>query len=445
MPRWAIIGPTFHDPVPRFLLELRPCGMVWPTLAGLQPEETRTPEMRPKDEVINEVDRLAAELVATSHFLHQHPELAYEERESARRLTSLLKVHGFEVIDGAGGLPTAFLARAGVERPSATVAFLAEYDALPSLGHACGHNLIAASSIGAALALQPLLPALGGQVVVVGCPAEENGGGKIALVKAGLFAGIDAALLVHPSNRTELFKCALAMRALGVEFFGKSSHAAAAPHLGINALDAVLLSFTNLNALRQQLREDARIHGVITDGGRAPNIIPDYAAARFYIRALDLHDLHDLHRRVVACFEAAAQATGARVAIHEEGEEYHPMRCNRALGSLFRANLEALGERVEQTPEDQELGSTDVGNVSQVVPTIQPTIALTERPEVVCHTTAFAEAAGGPAGDRALILAAKTLALTALDLFADPAARGAVRAEFENDGMEASEAGGAPA
>ena len=393
--------------------------------------------MRVKDEVIKEVDHLASELVATSRFLHQHPELAYEEWEAARHLTALLKARGFEVIEGAGGLPTAFLARAGVERPSATIAFLAEYDALPSLGHGCGHNLIAASSIGAAMALQSLLPTLGGQVLVVGCPAEENGGGKIALVKAGLFAGIDAALLVHPSNRTELFKCALAMRPLRVEFFGKSSHAAAAPHLGINALDAVLLAFTNLNALRQQVRDDTRIHGVITDGGRAPNIIPDYSAARFYIRALDLHYLRDLHHRVVACFEAAAQATGARVTIHEEGEEYHPMKFNRTLGGIFRANLEALGERAEQTPEDQELGSTDVGNVSQVVPTIQPTIALTERPDVVCHTTAFAEAAGGPAGDRALILAAKTLAMTALDLFADPAARRAVRKEFKKEGVEA--------
>ena len=275
--------------------------------------------MPSKDEVVKAVDRLAQELVATSRFLHQHPELAYEEWESARHLTDLLNAHGFEVTEGAGGLPTAFLAKTPDSRGTATVAFLAEYDALPSLGHACGHNLIAASSVGAALALQPLLPALGGQVVVIGCPAEEKGGGKIALAKAGLFAGIDAALLVHPSNRTELFKCALAMRALRVEFFGKSSHAAAAPHLGINALDAVLLAFTNLNALRQQLRDDARIHGVITDGGRAPNIIPDYATARFYIRALDLDYLRDLHRRVVACFEAAAQATGARVAIHEEG------------------------------------------------------------------------------------------------------------------------------
>ncbi len=383
-----------------------------------------------KNEINAAVDRLSNTLIAASRFLHLHPELAYEERESARHLTTILKMHGFEVSEAVGGLPTAFIASAGVDHPSATIAFLAEYDALPSLGHACGHNLIAASSIGAALALQPFLSAIGGRVLVVGCPAEEKGGGKIALVKAGVFTNVDAALLVHPSNRTEIFKGALAMRALRVEFFGKASHAAAAPHLGINALDAVVLAFTNLNALRQQLRDDARIHGIITNGGSAPNIIPDFAAARFCIRALDLDYLYDLHHRVVACFEAAAKATGATVAIHQEGEEYHPMKCNRALGALFRANLEVLGEVVEQTPENQETGSTDVGNVSQVVPTIHPTIALTNRPEVVCHSVAFAEAAGGSAGDRAMLLAAKALAMTALDLFADPIARERIQTEF---------------
>lgn len=384
-----------------------------------------------KDEIVAAVDRLSSTLNATSRFLHLHPELAYEERESMRHLASLLKSHGFEVIEGVGGLPTAFVAEAGVDHPSATIAFLAEYDALPSLGHACGHNLIATGSVGAALALQPFLPAFGGRTLVVGCPAEEKGGGKIALVRAGLFAEVDAALLVHPSNRTEIFKGALAMRALRVEFVGKASHAAAAPHLGINALDAVILAFTNLNALRQQLRDDARIHGIITDGGRAPNIIPDYAAARFCIRALDLAYLHDLYPRVRACFEAAAKATGAALTIHEEGEEYHPMKCNRTLGALFRANLEALGERVEHTPEDQETGSTDVGNVSQAVPTIHPTIALTDHPDVVCHSAAFAEAAGGPAGDRAMLIAAKALAMTAVDLFLDAGVRRQVREEFE--------------
>ncbi|PWB44839.1 MAG: amidohydrolase [Candidatus Methylomirabilota bacterium] len=384
-----------------------------------------------KEEIVGAVDRLAGTLTATGRFLHLHPELAYEERESARHLISLLKAHHFDVIEGAGGLPTAFIASAGVDRPSATIAFLAEYDALPSLGHACGHNLIAAGSVGAALALQPFLDRLHGRVLVVGCPAEEKGGGKIALVKSGLFADVDAALLIHPSNRTEIFKGALAMRALQVEFFGKASHAAASPHLGINALDAVVLAFTNVNALRQQLRDDARIHGIISDGGIAPNIIPDHTVARFCIRALDLEYLHDLYGRVVACFEAAARATGTTLTVRDEGEEYHPMKCNRVLGALLRVNLETLGERIEQTPEDQHLGSTDVGNVSQVVPTIHPTIALTDNPEVVNHSAAFAEAAGGPAGDRAMLLSAKALAMTAVDLFTDPTHVRQIQTEFE--------------
>ncbi|NJD67990.1 MAG: M20 family metallopeptidase [candidate division NC10 bacterium] len=384
-----------------------------------------------KEEIVGAVDRLAGTLTATGRFLHLHPELAYEERESARHLISLLKAHHFDVIEGAGGLPTAFIASAGVDRPSATIAFLAEYDALPSLGHACGHNLIAAGSVGAALALQPFLDRLHGRVLVVGCPAEEKGGGKIALVKSGLFADVDAALLIHPSNRTEIFKGALAMRALQVEFFGKASHAAASPHLGINALDAVVLAFTNVNALRQQLRDDARIHGIISDGGIAPNIIPDHTVARFCIRALDLEYLHDLYGRVVACFEAAARATGTTLTVRDEGEEYHPMKCNRVLGALLRVNLETLGERIEQTPEDQHLGSTDVGNVSQVVPTIHPTIALTDNPEVVNHSAAFAEAAGGPAGDRAMLLSAKALAMPAVDLFTDPTHVRQIQTEFE--------------
>ncbi|MCZ7625171.1 MAG: peptidase dimerization domain-containing protein [Candidatus Methylomirabilis sp.] len=221
------------------------------------------------------------------------------------------------------------------------------------------------------------------------------------------------------------------MRALQVEFFGKASHAAASPHLGINALDAVVLAFTNVNALRQQLRDDARIHGIISDGGIAPNIIPDHTVARFCIRALDLEYLHDLYGRVVACFEAAARATGTTLTVRDEGEEYHPMKCNRVLGALLRVNLETLGERIEQTPEDQHLGSTDVGNVSQVVPTIHPTIALTDNPEVVNHSAAFAEAAGGPAGDRAMLLSAKALAMTAVDLFTDPTHVRQIQTEFE--------------
>ncbi|HWT80576.1 MAG TPA: M20 family metallopeptidase [Candidatus Methylomirabilis sp.] len=377
--------------------------------------------------VQEEVDRLAPELLATSRFLHANPELAYEEHKAAERLTATLEQHGFAVTRGLAGLSTAFLARAGSGAPR--LAFLAEYDALPGLGHACGHNLIGTASLGAALAVKAVLHATPGEVLVVGCPAEEKGGGKIDLVQAGIFAGVDAAMLVHPSNRTEMVKLALGMREVSVEFFGKASHAAAAPERGINALDAVILGYTGVSALRQQVRSDARIHGIITHGGQAPNIIPDYAAARFYVRALDLPYLDELFWRVMGCFEAAAQATGCRVKITPAGKDYHPYKPVYALAELFQRNLESVGETVDQGPVDRELGSTDVGNISQVVPTIQPMLQISPR-EVTCHMTAFAEAAVSDVGHRGMLLAAKAMAMTGVDLLAEPASLRRVADEF---------------
>ena len=261
-----------------------------------------------KHRVQVEVDRLTPDLVAVSRFLHANPELAYEERQAAELLTDILEQHGFTVQRGVANLPTAFTGLAGSGAPR--IAFLAEYDALPGLGHACGHNLIGTASLGAALAVRSVLDRVAGSVLLVGCPAEEKGGGKIALVEAGIFAGTDAAMLVHPSNRTEMVKLALGMRELMVEFFGKASHAAAAPDQGVNALDAAVLAYAGIGVMRQQVRSDARIHGIITHGGQAPNIIPEYAAARYYVRALDLAYMDDLFGRVVGCCEAAAQATG---------------------------------------------------------------------------------------------------------------------------------------
>jgi amidohydrolase len=382
-----------------------------------------------KQQVQAEVDRLTPDLLAISRFLHANPELAYEEYRAVERLTTVLEEHGFAVTRGVAGLLTAFTARTGSGAPR--IAFLAEYDALPGLGHACGHNLIGTASLGAALAMRALVGRVPGEVLVVGCPAEEKGGGKIPLAEAGVFAEVDAAMLVHPSNRTEMVKLALGMREISVEFFGKASHAAASPEQGINALDAVVLSYTALSALRQQVRSDARIHGIITHGGQAPNIIPDYAAARFYVRALDLAYLEELCRRVTHCFEAAAEATGCRVKIDSPGKDYHPYKPVYILANLFRRNLEFLGERVDQGPVDRELGSTDVGNVSQVVPTIQPMIQISPR-EVTCHMAAFAEAAISDAGHRGMLLAAKAMAMTAVDLLAEPAHLAAVAAEFQS-------------
>ena len=384
---------------------------------------------RLKEQVQAAVDRLAPDLLAVSQFLHANPELAYEEHQAAELLTDILEQHGFVVERGVASLPTAFTGTAGSGAPR--VAFLAEYDALPGLGHACGHNLIGTASLGAALAVQSVLDRVAGTVFLVGCPAEEKGGGKIALVEAGVFAGADAAMLAHPSNRTEMVKLALGMRELTVEFFGKASHAAAAPDQGINALDAAVLAYTGIGVMRQQVRSDARIHGIITHGGQAPNIIPDYAAARFYVRALDLAYMAELFGRVAACCEAAAQATGCQVKLTSAGKDYHPYRPVYSLAEMFQRNLESLGQTVDQGPVDRELGSTDVGNVSQVVPTIQPMIQIAPR-EISCHMAAFAAAAASEVGHQAMFAAAKAMAMTALDLLTDPAAIGRVAAEFRD-------------
>jgi amidohydrolase len=380
-----------------------------------------------KNQVQVEVDRLTPDLVAVSRFLHANPELAYEERQAAELLTDILEQHGFTVQRGVANLPTAFTGLAGSGAPR--IAFLAEYDALPGLGHACGHNLIGTASLGAALAVRSVLDRVAGSVLLVGCPAEEKGGGKIALVEAGIFAGTDAAMLVHPGNRTEMVKLALGMRELMVEFFGKASHAAAAPDQGVNALDAAVLAYAGIGVMRQQVRSDARIHGIITHGGQAPNIIPEYAAARYYVRALDLAYMDDLFGRVVDCCEAAAQATGCRVKLTSVGKDYQPYKPVYSFAEVFQRNLESLGETVDQGPVDRELGSTDVGNVSQAVPTIQPMVQICPR-EVACHMAAFADAAASDAGHRAMFAAAKAMAMTALDLLTEPAALERVAAEF---------------
>ena len=382
---------------------------------------------RIKKQVQAEVDKLAPDLFAVSRYLHANPEIAYEERQAAELLSGVLQEHGFTVERGMADLPTAFTGRAGSGAPR--IAFLAEYDALPGLGHACGHNLIGTASLGATLAVKSILDRVQGEVLLVGCPAEEKGGGKIPLVQTGVFTGTDAAMLVHPSNRTEMVKLALGMRELTVEFFGKASHAAASPEQGINALDAVVLGYTAVGALRQQVRSDARIHGIITHGGQAPNIIPDYAAARFYVRALDLAYMDELFRRVIACFEAAARATGCQVKIISASNDYHPYKPVYSLAEMFQRNLESLGETVDQGPLDRDLGSTDVGNVSQVVPTIQPMLQISPR-DVTCHMPAFAEAAISETGQRAMLQAAKAMAMTAVDLLTDPKALERVAAEF---------------
>lgn len=382
-----------------------------------------------KGQILAQVDRLREELIALSASLHAEPEVGFQEHRSAGKLIEMLEREGFRIERGVGGLPTAFQATWGGKKSGPSVAFLAEYDALIGLGHACGHNLIATASVGAALALKRGLPGLDGQIMVLGTPAEEGGGGKIILLEKGVFEGVDIALMVHPGNRTHLAWKSLAMADLKVAFTGKAAHAAAAPHQGINALDAMILTYNNLNALRQQLRDDARIHGIITEGGKAPNIIPDHTAAWFFIRSLEEGYLHELLEKVKACAQGAAQATGCQVELTVNPRIYQPFKSNRVLEELFRASLGLLG--VEESPPAPGgmLGSSDVGNVSQTLPTLHPELAICPQ-EIALHTPEFAQAAISERGKQGLLLAAKALALTALEVFLSPEKGKEIREDF---------------
>ncbi len=385
-----------------------------------------------KREAAARVAAARGDLVALADWLHAHPETAYREHGAAERIGDLLSAHGFAVTRGAGGVETALVASAGSApagsappgRP--TVALLAEYDALPGLGHGCGHNLIAAMSVGAALGCRDLVPPGAGRLLVVGTPAEEGGGGKIRLLGAGVFDGVDAALMIHPWNRVRAHAPALGRIRVEVTFHGRAAHAASAPHKGVNALDALLQAFNAIGLLRQQARSDGRIHGVITKGGDSPNIIPALTAANVYVRAADPAYLRDLYLRVKACFDGAARATGCRVEYREFPDNvYEPVRENRPLADLFLENLARLG--VAAAPDDGEwAGSTDFGNVSQRLAGLHGYLAVCD-PEVDLHTTEFAAAAASDRGREAMVTGATALAMTALDLFHDEDALARVR------------------
>lgn len=382
-----------------------------------------------KARVAEEIDKLADRLIEISEAIHNHPEIAFQEFQASALLISAAEAHGFAVEKGVAGLETAFIARYPERRSGTSIAFLAEYDALPELGHACGHNIIGTASLGAALAMRSLLGQLPGQVQLIGTPAEEQGGGKAIMVDAGVFEGVDLAIMVHPSSRNLVDRKSLASNAVVFEFHGRAAHAAAAPDCGVNALDAVILTFNNINALRQHLRDDARVHGIITHGGSAHNIVPDYAAARFSVRAADRAYSLEILDKVINCARAAALATGATVEI-QRLYSYDNMVPNRVLAECFRQNLEALGVEAQMAEEHERMGSTDMGNVSQVVPSLHAYVAIA--PEGTGgHTPEFRDAAVSAQGHRGLLIAAKAMAMTAVDFLVDESLMAQVRAEFE--------------
>jgi amidohydrolase len=359
--------------------------------------------------------------------IHDNPELGLKEEKASAWLTSYLRARGFHVERGIAGLATAFRATYGQDSPR--IALLAEYDALPRIGHGCGHNIIAASAVGAAVASKSIIDQLGGSVLVLGTPGEESLGGKIDMVEAGAFKDIDVAMMVHPNMRNMVTIRALACISLEVEFFGKPAHAAAQPHKGINALEAMILAFTSINSLRQHIRGEARIHGIITDGGEAPNIVPAHSAAVFLIRAPDDDYLDELKDKVLNCFIGASVASGARLEYNWRDRAYAPMKNNETLAQLFSQNLESLGRYVEAFDPRFGFGSTDMGNVSQLVPSIHPTIAIASS-EVLIHTPEFASAAASEAGHEGLMDAAKAMAMTVADILGQPEMLDKMKQEF---------------
>lgn len=378
-----------------------------------------------KEAVVKELDARQEELVELSLKIHHNPELGFQEVKASGWLTEYLEKNGFQVERGICQLATAFRGSYGSGKP--TIALLAEYDALPKVGHACGHNIIATAAVGAAVAARGAIDEAGGSVVVIGTPAEELYGGKVTMAERGAFDNLDAVMIVHPSVVDMASIQALACIGLEVEFWGKAAHAAAFPQEGVNALEAMIQAFSGINSLRQHIRERARIHGIITQGGEAPNIVPAYTAGSFLVRAEDEAYLDELKEKVLNCFKAASLATGARLEYNWTAY-YAPLQTNLALAEVFTKNMEALGRNLWPTLE-RGLGSSDVGNVSVLVPTIHPMVAIAPL-GVSPHSPEFAEAAASESGNRGLIDGAKALAMTVVDLIAQPGVMDRIREEF---------------
>lgn len=367
-----------------------------------------------------------ADWIAIAERLHRYPETGLQETESSAFLASLLEREGFAVERGVAGLATAFTASYGEGSPS--IAILAEMDALPGMGHACGHNVIAAAAVGAAVTLRHLLPPSAARIVVMGTPAEEQGVGKVEMVNEGCFAGIDFAMMVHPSSKRQVIKMYLGLAKIRFTFFGKAAHAAAHPEEGVNALDAVIQMFNGINALRQQLRHDVRVHGIITDGGVAPNIIPEKASCFFYVRAEDLPEVERVKARVLQCAEGAAVATGCRVEIREDTRILAPLNINKAFYRLYSDQLRYLGLEESTAPIDKNRGSSDIGNVSQVVPTIHPHVPIGDGIHI--HTEEFAAATVSEKGKAAVVEGATAMALAAAELVLSSDLRAEIMSEF---------------
>ncbi len=383
-----------------------------------------------KKHIQAEIDKQQDKLIKLSLNIHSNPEEGFNECKACGWLCEYLEENGFRVEKGICELPTAFKAVYGSGKP--VIAFVAEYDALPNLGHACGHNLIAAIAAGGAVSSKICVDECGGSIAVIGTPAEEIYGGKVLMAQRGAFDGIDMAMMAHPSTHDTATTKALACISLEVEFFGREAHAAAHPENGINALEAMLLAFNGINSLRQHTKDESRIHGIITDGGQVVNVVPAHSAASFLVRADDEDYLDILKQQVLNCFKGAAAASGARLEYKWGDVQYAPMLNNLTMAQLWTNNMQALGRDAKMTRKDQSFGSTDMGNVSQLVASIHTSVAIAPTGTSI-HSPQFAEAAASKDGSRGMLAAAKALAMTAADLLSSPAAVELVKKEFSKD------------
>jgi amidohydrolase len=379
-----------------------------------------------KQRIRAEVEARAGVLIDASHQIHAHPELNYEEHFAHDLLTSVLAGEGLTVEEHAFGLDTAFVARAGSSGP--TVAVLCEYDALPGIGHACGHNIIATAGLGAGLAAAAVAEEVGGRVVVLGTPAEEGGGGKILMAQRGAFEGVDAAVMVHPAGAELPRMDVIAVQEVTATYTGEAAHAAAFPHRGRNALDAAVLGYLNVAALRQHIRPNERVHGIITEGGDKPNIVPARARTEWMVRSGSIRTLAPLKERVEACLRAGAAAAGCAVEIAWKSVVYADMLDNAVMVDAYTANAAALGRQMAD-PEVGVVGSTDMGNVSYLVPAIHPMIQAAPL-GVPIHTPEFAGHAVSESGDLAVVDGAIAMAWTVADLWLGEGVLAAAQAEF---------------
>jgi amidohydrolase len=383
-----------------------------------------------KEHLYQTIERHAEAFRETSLYIGRNPELGHEEFKAFDKLTKLLESFGFEVERGVLDISTAFIARYRSGKEGPVIAFLAEYDALPDIGHACGHHLICSMSIAAAVALQSVIEETGGEIRVYGTPAEETKGAKVPMSAAGLFDDADIALMAHPYHTYERSGQSLAMDALQFEYHGKPAHAAANPSEGINALDAVLMLFNSINALRQQLESHVRIHGIITEGGKAANIIPEYAVAQFYVRSSSRLHTDLVVKKVLDCAQGAALQTGCRLTVSNYEYSYDELSTNETLSSVFSENLKALGISEDDIETGKDHGSLDLGNVSRKVPSIHPYVKVVDEKHLL-HTTEFRDLAMTGRALDGMLFGAKVLAATAYDVLTVPGLLTRIREEFE--------------